>query len=169
MAWQLSVFGSRAFSKNGRLYRKCYSSLSCSLLANRNVTATACSERSSLRWCSRICRRTPSVLRRSRTSRPCTDPSKRSRFGLRSIVLEKMPRPCGSACSCLQTKTGRSFSDVCVRTADGCTLHPLAYAFEDEDPVSWRRKMSNPHRFDDDSPNLGALGPISASLSKPGV
>ncbi|XGW15644.1 hypothetical protein V3C99_001246 [Haemonchus contortus] len=33
------------------------------------------------------------------------------------------------------TKERRSFSDVCLRSSDGCTLHPLAYAFEDDEPV----------------------------------
>ncbi|VDO24427.1 unnamed protein product [Haemonchus placei] len=33
------------------------------------------------------------------------------------------------------TKGRRSFSDVCLRSSDGCTLHPLAYAFEDDEPV----------------------------------
>ncbi|PIO76693.1 hypothetical protein TELCIR_01209 [Teladorsagia circumcincta] len=36
----------------------------------------------------------------------------------------------------LKTKNeGKSFSDVCLRSSDGCTLHPLAYALEDEEPV----------------------------------
>ncbi|KAK5980677.1 hypothetical protein GCK32_015333 [Trichostrongylus colubriformis] len=35
-----------------------------------------------------------------------------------------------------QTKDGQSsFSNVCLRSTDGCTLHPLAYALEDDEPV----------------------------------
>ncbi|KAK6019787.1 patched family protein, partial [Ostertagia ostertagi] len=30
---------------------------------------------------------------------------------------------------------GKVFSDVCLRSSDGCTLHPLAYALEDDEPV----------------------------------